>query len=445
MKTNLLFSILIMFVVVCLLPICANGLVLSNSPGDTNVPVWDSNNLPPPGPIPYPYQYCMVAHWKLDETSGTIAQDSSGGGNTGTLINGPVWTAGKIGGALSFNGTQAVYIDGSAGYSSPLNIYNTNMTISAWIKPGPNACTIVARAKPNYITYNLYVDGGKVGINTYKSPVHWNLLTGKILDPNNWYHIIAVLDRDNDTGIIYVNGIERARSIQMTVDPPSCDAPTKIGCRNNTSDYTFTGLIDDVRIYNCALDANDVKELYTGKIHSIEITGPNSVPEESDTQYQAIGHYENGSSKNITADANLTVAPDKFAAIDSNGMLATERLYRLKENCTIYADYKGVSGSKLVAIYPVCGGIECTVPQLLKRNVGDIIKIKQDIRKDLAYAEGIEWASLTLQLQTSAKPQYKGWSKARLPMLAAISYELWADQEIDKSITSLKSADDIMK
>ena len=142
---------------------------------------------------------------------------------------------------------------------------------------------------------------------------------------------------------------------------------------------------------------------------------------------------------------DITDHPDKFAAIDSNGMLATERLYRLKENCTIYADYKGVSGSKLVAIYPVCGGIECTVPQLLKRNVGDIIKIKQDIRKDLAYAEGIEWASLTLQLQTSAKPQYKGWSKARLPMLAAISYELWADQEIDKSITSLKSADDIMK
>ena len=46
----------------------------------------------------------LVAWWKFDETSGTVAYDSSGNGNDGNLTNGPTWTDGKIGGALSFDG-----------------------------------------------------------------------------------------------------------------------------------------------------------------------------------------------------------------------------------------------------------------------------------------------------------------------------------------------------
>lgn len=38
----------------------------------------------------------LVGHWKFDEGSGTKAADSSGSNNTGTLTNGPTWTAGKI-------------------------------------------------------------------------------------------------------------------------------------------------------------------------------------------------------------------------------------------------------------------------------------------------------------------------------------------------------------
>src|SRR5262249_18136306 len=39
----------------------------------------------------------VVAYWKFDEGSGTTVADSSGNGNTGTLVNGPVWTAGRVG------------------------------------------------------------------------------------------------------------------------------------------------------------------------------------------------------------------------------------------------------------------------------------------------------------------------------------------------------------
>jgi hypothetical protein len=47
----------------------------------------------------------LVGWWKLDETSGDIAYDSSGNGNDGTLQGDPQWVAGKLGGALEGDGT----------------------------------------------------------------------------------------------------------------------------------------------------------------------------------------------------------------------------------------------------------------------------------------------------------------------------------------------------
>jgi polysaccharide biosynthesis transport protein len=61
----------------------------------------------------------LVGHWKLDESSGTTASDSSGNDNAGTLANGSVWTAGKIGNALSFDGVNDyVNVLSSANYDS---------------------------------------------------------------------------------------------------------------------------------------------------------------------------------------------------------------------------------------------------------------------------------------------------------------------------------------
>ena len=64
----------------------------------------------------------LVAHWKLDEGSGTTASDASGGGNTGTLVNGPVWTSGKVVSALSFDGVndKVSVTSGSSLIISPL-------------------------------------------------------------------------------------------------------------------------------------------------------------------------------------------------------------------------------------------------------------------------------------------------------------------------------------
>ena len=48
----------------------------------------------------------LVGWWKLDDGTGTTALDSTGNKHDGTLVKDPVWTTGKVGGALEFNGTD---------------------------------------------------------------------------------------------------------------------------------------------------------------------------------------------------------------------------------------------------------------------------------------------------------------------------------------------------
>ena len=72
----------------------------------------------------------LVAHWRFDESSGTTANDSSGNGNHGTLIDNVQWAAGKIGGAAEFDGTSG-HIE--VPYSESLKLLNQgDFTIAAW-------------------------------------------------------------------------------------------------------------------------------------------------------------------------------------------------------------------------------------------------------------------------------------------------------------------------
>jgi hypothetical protein len=173
---------------------------------------------------------------------------------------GPTLVDGMLGKAYDFDGVDdGVYIEGSAGRGSHLNIYNTDITISAWVNIRRGG-SIVARAKPHYITYQLRAFT-KAYVNMYISPVHYQVETDEILVPNTWYHIVGVFDRASDKGYVYINGVLEAEG--PLPDPPSTnDGLTKIGCRNNGTDGSFDGKIDEVRIYDRALTAEEIRKLY---------------------------------------------------------------------------------------------------------------------------------------------------------------------------------------
>jgi hypothetical protein len=162
------------------------------------------------------------------------------------------------GSALDFDGDDGVYVEGSAGEGSLLNIYNTDLTISSWVKiRGTTGTTIVARSKESHTAYRLGVSANRAFINIYRSG-HWSLSTDEILTQDTWYYIVGVFDRAADTGRVYVNGAKEVEG-SMTHDPLSNDAMTKIGCRNDIGDGAFDGIIDEVSIWNRALSAEEIR------------------------------------------------------------------------------------------------------------------------------------------------------------------------------------------
>src|SRR5262245_14064694 len=71
----------------------------------------------------------LVGYWSLNEGTGTAAMDSSGNGNTGTLINGLVWVSGKSGTALSLDGAND-YVE--VPHAQSINL-SAALTVSVWI------------------------------------------------------------------------------------------------------------------------------------------------------------------------------------------------------------------------------------------------------------------------------------------------------------------------
>jgi hypothetical protein len=87
----------------------------------------------------------LIGHWTFDESSGATATDSSGFGNGGILVNGPIRTSGKIGQALSLDGVDDS-VDLAGSFTSRLS--STAGTIAMWVK---------LNAVPNTVNDNRYL------------------------------------------------------------------------------------------------------------------------------------------------------------------------------------------------------------------------------------------------------------------------------------------------
>ncbi|PIR70651.1 MAG: hypothetical protein COU46_00365, partial [Candidatus Niyogibacteria bacterium CG10_big_fil_rev_8_21_14_0_10_42_19] len=196
----------------------------------------------------------------MDETSGTTAADSSDSGNTGTLINGPVWTTGKIDGALNFDGTND---NVSLGNPSALQITG-DQTIAIWLKPNSFSArrNPYAKAYGGEGTITQEIDGvlnyyyGTGGGNT--TP-YQGFSNNSPLTLNQWSHVVIVRDLTNMTLRWYKNGIETNQVAASYSSATASSLNAYIG-QGYVSNYS--GLIDEVRIYNTALSASEVQDLY---------------------------------------------------------------------------------------------------------------------------------------------------------------------------------------
>ena len=206
----------------------------------------------------------LVEHYTFNETSGTTAADSSGNGNTGTLTNmaDSESTTGKVGGALDFDGTNDFV---SIADDASLNA-TTALTISAWVKTSSNNTQFVV-TKFNHNSgvgsddsYHMHIESS--GVTVGRVEVNW--AAGSIaVNDGQWHHLTYVFDKP--TSYLYVDGVYDSGGTYPTFNSNinNSSEPVYIGRRNNngTPDLFFTGIIDDVRIYNSALSASEVSVL----------------------------------------------------------------------------------------------------------------------------------------------------------------------------------------
>jgi hypothetical protein len=213
----------------------------------------------------------LAAYWTFDEGSGTQAADSSGQGNTATLLNGTGWASGVVGsGALSFDGVNA---SASVADSSSLEITG-DLTIALWIKhnalPATNSWMMYLwKGQNNQESYGFGAYNDSSGcrlsfefLDTTGTLQYFSQGTGlPLAGTGSWVHVAVVLDHTHQQ-LLFFNHGQQVSVSAMPQSMASMASPLVIG-QQSMSGYTFpmNGLIDDLRIYNRALSASEVSAL----------------------------------------------------------------------------------------------------------------------------------------------------------------------------------------
>jgi len=195
-----------------------------------------------------------VARWKLDETEGSIAQNSIGD-NHGILHGEPRWqpTGGKKGGALQFDG-----IDDYISTDFVLSPWDGPFSALAWIKGGAPGDVIISQ------TDGAMAGSGEIWLGA--DAASGTLMTALVSPPggrskpqplnsqsvvtdDQWHHIGFVWDGSKRS--LYVDGAEAAKDATAQASLKSANGGLYFGADKtlNASSF-FSGLVDDVRIYN---------------------------------------------------------------------------------------------------------------------------------------------------------------------------------------------------
>ena len=216
----------------------------------------------------------LVLDMPFSINSSTIAADYSGSNNNG-VVSGAVWTSnGKYGGAYSFDGID----DTVNGTSAMANFTNTtSYTVSVWVKnvvpaPSANQYVISKRSGTGNGWAIAYLESGNIFamITDTGSQVSTTI---KENDVSNWHNVIGIYNSATCNASIYVDGVMGEHETVGCL-PFHNTAPLLIGVQYGLTAY-WNGTIDEVKVWNRALSADEVAKEYDNSFHYI--TNANSL------------------------------------------------------------------------------------------------------------------------------------------------------------------------
>lgn len=208
----------------------------------------------------------LVGAWLMDDGNGDTVSDSSENGLDGKFAQGnPSWVEGQFGGGLEFGGSDMVTVDDNAALDLK------SFTLSAWVNipkvSGP--WQIIASKEnrnPTGRNYGMFA-------HTTSGAVHYSFTTANswhsfnaptVITDGKWHHVVATYEKPDFK--LYLDGKVDGTSSPNS-DPDSHDNFLFIGgC--SIGNYWMTGVIDEVVLYDRALDETEINDLMRNGIES---------------------------------------------------------------------------------------------------------------------------------------------------------------------------------
>lgn len=206
----------------------------------------------------------LVGYWHFDENTSSTAYDASGMGSNGTLVSSPTWQTGGTcisGSCLNFSNNYVAF--SSAPPLSSAGTLSAWALVNAW---GTNYDSIIFKGPGtswSQIDYGLFRNAAtNQFLGTINDGVNNMSGTGpksSLITLGQWYHFVFTWN--GSVSKFYTNGIETG-SFAWTKSAGTRSTNMKIGKAVDGVVYPFNGLIDEVRIYNRALSATEVLNMY---------------------------------------------------------------------------------------------------------------------------------------------------------------------------------------
>ena len=203
----------------------------------------------------HPLARGLVGCWIFNENGGNVVFDLCNK-NNGAFVNSPVWAAGRFGSAIDFDSTSNQYIE----LGDDISILEPQrISVVAWIKAESNT-TIhgITCATGNNYGYMLTLYTGKARFYIYDGG--WKIAESSNLNNGQLYHLVGIFD--GSIVQLYVNGILQTTTANATQIDYIGTIGHHIGQYHTYVAYDFNGIIDNTSIYNRALSAAEIQQLY---------------------------------------------------------------------------------------------------------------------------------------------------------------------------------------
>lgn len=226
----------------------------------------------------------VIGHWTFDgpDIQGTRALDRSKNSLQGTLTNGPQPAIGRLGQALRFDGvddfvslgdTPLFTLDPSKNYTWSMWIrgsdYSGTFQNILWsqVQDTNNALLVSARSISGHPDFGSVTDGLFVTWTNAGSICSGEATTDSVLEKNAWTHIVLQYEGTLPAGArfsIWVNSVDRSKNTNASHCSPGSINPTVTALGNNGTlpSQGFEGSLDDIRLYDRLLTAEEIHTLF---------------------------------------------------------------------------------------------------------------------------------------------------------------------------------------